>query len=164
MLSFDRRQLLALMGASAVIGCGFEPVYAPQGDALVLRGAVALATPKTEDDFDLNRQLEQRLGRADSALFGLDVKTRVRRDSLAIEGALDVTRYNLVGTADFALRDLGSGEIKSSGQVGTFTSYSASGSTVSTLRAEQDARQRLMIALADLVVTQLFASSEVLSA
>jgi LPS-assembly lipoprotein len=44
------------------------------------------------------------------------------------------------------------------GQARTFTSYSTTGSTVATQTAQADAEERLSVALADLVVTQLLSA------
>ena len=67
----------------------------------------------------------------------------------------DIERYNLVGTADYVLLDKASGAIVASGQVQNFTGYSATGTTVATLAAQRDAADRLMIILADKIVSEL---------
>ena len=68
------------------------------------------------------------------------------------------TRYSLSGTADFALKDQ-AGRVLAQGRVSSFTSYSTTGTTIATLSAEGDARQRLATMLADQVVTRLLAAS-----
>ncbi|WP_330449555.1 hypothetical protein FLP41_04955 [Paracoccus marcusii] len=45
------------------------------------------------------------------------------------------------------------------GRVSSFTSYSTTGTTISTLAAEGDARERLALMLADQVVTRLLAAA-----
>ncbi len=67
-------------------------------------------------------------------------------------------RFDLKGTVDYALRDLTTGQIVTSGKVENFTGYSATGTTVATLAGEQDAQVRLMTILADQIVTRLFAA------
>jgi len=79
-------------------------------------------------------------------------------EGLAIDSEDNTTRYNLVGKVDFALRNLSSGQIEVSGNVENFTGYSATGSTVATLAAERDAQKRLMVMLADQLVTRLYAA------
>ena len=69
------------------------------------------------------------------------------------------TRYSLNGSADFTLTDATTGATVTKGQVSTFTSYSTTGTTVATLTAEYDARQRLARMLADQVVTRLLAAA-----
>ncbi|HCQ58330.1 MAG TPA: hypothetical protein DIU10_10575, partial [Sulfitobacter sp.] len=50
------------------------------------------------------------------------------------------------------------GQIVTSGKVESFTGYSATGTTVATRAAELDAQERLMVILADLVVSRLYAA------
>ena len=164
MSSSDRRTLILSLAALSLAACGFEPVYAPGTGASTLVGRTGFDTPVNEDTFDLVRQLERRLGRADSAQFTLSVTPRVIEESLAIVGSQDITRFNLIGVANYALRDSGTGEVLLSGTVDTFTSYSASGNTASTVAARRDARNRLMISLADLTVTRVEASADKLIA
>ncbi|WP_299193642.1 LPS assembly lipoprotein LptE [uncultured Litoreibacter sp.] len=151
----SRRTLLLGLGLSALASCGFEPVYGTNGSASALRGAVLVDDPKDRQQFQLTEQLEARLGRATAARYGLKVDLSVQEEGLAISGSNDITRYNVLGVADFVLRDLATGQPVMSDKVNTFTSYSASAQPVATLAAERDATQRLMTALADKIVTQL---------
>lgn len=162
-LSDRRTFLLALPAAAALAGCGFTPIYAPGADATQLQGTVRMDDPTTEDAFDIVRQIEQRLGRPSTPLYRLTITPRVTEESLSVVGSRDLTRFNLIGTATFALRDLADDSVLLAGEVDSFTSYSATGTTVSTLTAERDARTRLMINLANLVVTRLLASPESLA-
>lgn len=157
---FDRRGALALIAAGLVSACGYSPVYAPGASAHALRNSVLVDPPADKDAFDLTRRVEERLGRADAPRFGLAVGLSVSESGLAIQGANEVTRYNLVGRAEYSLRDLDTGRVVLSGSVDTFTSYSATGSTVGTRTAEIDGRKRLMVALADLIVTELLAGAD----
>lgn len=116
--------------------------------------------PETPDEFDIVRQIEARLGRPNAPVYGLTITPSVDDESLTVVGARDITRFNLIGTATYKLRALGSDTDLLSGEVNSFTSYSATGTTVSTLSAERDARSRLMIILADLVITRLLAEAE----
>lgn len=164
-LSDRRTFLLALPAATAtaLAGCGFTPVYAPGSEVSTLQGSVRMDDPTDEDRFDIVRQIEQRLGRPTSPVYGLTITPRVAEESLSVVGSRDLTRFNLIGTADFALRSLADERVLLAGQVDSFTSYSATGTTVSTLTAERDARTRLMINLANLVVTRIIASPESLT-
>ncbi len=153
MLLSDRRTfLLSLLALGA---CGFEPVYGTNGAANNLRGSILVDEPKNRQQFQLVEQLEQRLGRANGPKYGLSVNLTVREEGLAISGSNDITRYNVLGIADFVLRDLATGAPVLSDKVNTFTAYSASAQPVATLAAERDATARLMTALADKIVTQL---------
>ncbi len=151
----ERRALLA--GLAALAACGFTPAYGPGGSAEGLRGRVALAPPTDRRSFDLTARLEDRLGRAEAPAYRLDstIATSARGVGIAPDGA--VTRYNLTGRVDWRLVDLASGAVRLSGRAESFTSYSATGSTVAGLAAEEDAMARLMVILADQIVTRLSA-------
>ncbi|WP_424975866.1 LPS assembly lipoprotein LptE [Dinoroseobacter sp. S124A] len=159
----DRRTFLLALPAAALAGCGFTPVYAPGSEATNLQGTVRMDDPTNEDSFDIVRQIEQRLGRPTAPIYGLTITPSVDEESLSIVGSRDITRFNLIGRADFAMRSLADNRVLLAGEVDSFTSYSATGTTVSTLTAERDARTRLMINLANLVVTRLIASPESLA-
>ncbi len=70
-----------------------------------------------------------------------------------------ITRYNLKGVVDYALTDRATGVQVTGGRVQSFTAYSATGSTVAGLAAEEDAGYRLMRILADQIVARLIAAS-----
>jgi len=98
------------------------------------------------------------LGRAATPRWGLALTTTTTEDGLAIDSEGNTRRYNLLGATSYALRDLDSGQIVTSGKVESFTGYSATGTTVATRAAELDAQERLMVILADLVVSRLYAA------
>jgi len=106
------------------------------------------------------QNLEQNLGRTAAAGtdYLLDVKVRTASQGQAITASNDTTRYSIVGTATYTLTGKESGAVMASGEVRSFTGYSATGSTVDTLAAERDARHRLMVILSDQLVTQLYAT------
>lgn len=158
MLLSDRRCFL--LGLTALGACGFEPVYGTNGSATALRGRILVDEPKNRQQFQLTEQLEQRLGRASDPGYGLAVALSVSEEGLAISGSNDITRYNVLGAAEFVLRDLSNGRPVLADKVSTFTAYSASAQPVATLAAERDATARIMIALADKIVTQLLINSD----
>ena len=153
-MSLDRRTLLAL--PLALAACGFAPVYGPGGAGSALRGRVLVQEPTTQAGYLLTRQLENRLGRAPDPRFALDMTLLTDEEGLAVNSAGDITRFNVLGEAGYALRDLGTGAVVTSGTVQNFTAYSATGSTVATLAAQGDAIERLMTILADQIVARLF--------
>ncbi len=157
MLLSDRR--IFLLGLAALAGCGFEPVYGTNGAASGLRGSVLVDEPTDRNSFQLTEQLELRLGRATAPQYGLKVVLNVDEEGLAISGSNDITRFNIIGSADFVLRDLATGQAVLTDKVNTFTAYSASSQPVATLAAERDATRRLMTALADKIVSQLLLQS-----
>ncbi|APX89746.1 hypothetical protein BV394_08470 [Brevirhabdus pacifica] len=167
MSSSDRRLFLARLGAGTLGlgaavglgGCGFTPVYGPGGSAAGLRGRIRVGDPKSRRGFMLVGRLEERLGRPSAPDFELDFKLGTRSEGVAISSSNDIERYQLFGNVDFTLRPLGGTQVLTTGRVRSFTSYSTTSLTVGTLAAEEDAYDRLMVSLADLVVAELLATA-----
>lgn len=139
----------------SLAGCGFQPVNGPGGTGAALQGKVEIAEPETRDSFLLVQRLEERLGRSGTPEYQLSLSLNVTEQSLAINPEGDVERFNLIGQAEYSLRDVSTGEIALSGKVNNFTGYSATGTTVASLAAERDARRRLMTILGDQIVQRL---------
>lgn len=152
---YNRRSLLAL--PLALAACGFTPVYGTDGAGTKLRGQVLIQEPASQAGYLLTRHLETRLGRSGSAArYALDLTIAIEDEGLAINATGDITRYNLIGRVDFALRDAMTGVVVTSGKVENFTAYSATGTTVATLAAERDAVERLMVIVGDQITARLF--------
>ncbi|UOA25561.1 LPS assembly lipoprotein LptE [Pseudosulfitobacter sp. DSM 107133] len=147
-----------LLALPLLAACGFAPVYGPQGAGTALQGRVLVEAPDTRDDQLMLQQIERRLGRAGDPAYGLAIDLIVTREGLAIDADGDIDRYNLLGTATYTLTSSANSAVVSTGTVTNFTGYSSTGSTVATLAAERDARQRLMTALGDMVVDRLVAT------
>lgn len=151
----SKRQFLTLLAAAPLGACGFTPVYGPGGAASALRGRVAYRAPETTEGFRLRARLEDRLGRVEQGDYLLTVDLDIEEVALVITSDQDINRYNLPGTATWVLTADGSQTPLAQGTVETFTAYSAAGTTVATREAQRDAQDRLAIALADLIVTDL---------
>ena len=163
MLLFDRRLFLT-SALAAVAGCGFSPAFAPGGAATRLLNSVSLDDPSDRADFVLVRRFEERLGPANLARYGLSYSVIIREEPIAISSNNIITRYNLLGSVTYALRDLETEKVLASGKVENFTSFSAEGTTVANQAAQEDAEDRLMIILSDLMVTRLTADASQLPA
>lgn len=161
MSSSDRRAFLLGLSALSLLpgGCGFAPAYGTGGAAEGLRGRVRVADPTDRDTFQLFNRLEDRLGRPEAPIYDLAVGLNTKTESTAITTQQETTRYDVIGTADFTLTDRRSGRQVAKGTVRNFTGYSATGSTVATLTAKRNAFDRLMVGLADQIVTRLVAIS-----
>lgn len=152
---WSRRALV--LGALALAGCGFAPVYGPGGTGSRLSGQIRTADPKTPDDFAFVGRIDERLGPENAARFGLAYKLSIAVVPQAITPDEVTTRYALNGSADFVLTGIADGKVVTRGRVSSFTSYSTTGTTIATMAAEQDAHERLAQMLADQVVTRLLA-------
>lgn len=156
MSSPDRRAFLLL---PLVAACGFTPAYGPGGGMAALSGRVSTAAPAEASAYHLVARLEERLGRGEAALYRLDYTITAEPQGVGITPEGAVTRYHLTGSVDWQLVDLTSGAVALSGREESFTAYSATGSTIAALTAEDDAGRRLMRILADRIVTRLMAEA-----
>lgn len=154
----DRRHLLAAAAvilAAALGGCGYAPAYGPNGTAVVARGAVAVEQASDRRTFLLREALLQRLGEPTSPRYALGLEIEVIAEGLGITANNEITRYQLLGTARYTLRDIATGTVAASGEVSGFTGYSTSASTVGGVTARRDAEERLMTILADRIAVRL---------
>lgn len=158
-MSWHRRgSLAAMLALAAVAACGFQPAYGPGGAGTRLHGQVRLADPQTADDYAFLRRMTERLGPEQAARYELAYSLQIALVSQAITPDEVTTRYSLNGTAAYALTDASSGALVAQGEVSNFTSHSTVGTVIATNAAEQDARARLAVMLADQVVTRLLAA------
>lgn len=155
----DRRKFLSLIPAGLLLGCGFTPAYAPGGPGQKLHNSIRADEPRDKFGFDLVERFEERLGPGLNARYALGYEIALKSIGVAITTENAITRYNLNGRIDWVLRDLVTEAPITSGKVENFTSYSATGSTVAGLAAQEDAQRRLMRILVDQIVTQLLATS-----
>ena len=145
----------AFCGVLALAGCGFAPAFGPDGKAADWRNAVVVEAPNTVFGFRMQARLRENFGAPTAAEFALKVTPKSAPVAATVTEAGDITRINLTGNAEWTLSRLENGAEVQRGLVQTFTSYSATGSTVATQTAEGAARDRLAAALADLIVQQM---------
>ena len=143
-----------LLGGFALSACGFTPVHGPGGTARKLRGRIAVAAPADEEGFALVRRLEDRLGEPTEPDLMLTADILIREESLGFLPVGELSRFSIEGKVDWAITDQSGNQI-ASGSEQSFTSYSATSTTVATAFAERDARRRLMIILADRISADL---------
>ncbi|MEJ6395776.1 LPS assembly lipoprotein LptE [Gymnodinialimonas sp. 2305UL16-5] len=152
MLLSSRRLTLFLLLAP-LAACNFQPVYGPGGSGEAVRNQITVAEPNTREEFELVARLEDRLGVG--SRYALDYQFGIGEASIAVDGADNINRVNVNGTVSYTLRDALSGAVIHSGSVRTFTSFATTSSPVATSAARRDARDRLAVALADQLVTDL---------
>jgi LPS-assembly lipoprotein len=140
------------LGILAFSGCGFAPIY---GEGGALRDTLAYQTDESVAGFRMRGRLEERLGMTSAPLFVLSVTQSAESRTSAITADGDTTRFNVIGTAKWALTDAASGAEVAAGEVQTFTGYAATGSTAATQAAATDAARRLSVALADMIVSRI---------
>ena len=157
MSSFNRRTVLLL--PLALAACGFTPAYAPDGPATGLLGTIRVQDPTDKNGFDLVERLEERLGRPEAVLYDLTYSITTEAVGVGITADNEITRFNLKGVVEYSLTERATGARVAGGRVNSFTAYSATGSTVAGIAAEEDAATRLMQILADQVTARLIAAA-----
>lgn len=157
---FNRRSFLLLAAAGPVLtGCGFTPTYGSDSAAKGLLDQVIVDEPDDNNTYLLVRELEDRLGRVSQGKYGLSISVTTEEHSTGKTISGVTSRYDVVGDATFALRDLGSGQVLTSGKTRNYTGYSATGTSVATLASQTDAYERLMVILTDQIMANLWAWS-----
>lgn len=156
---FDRRKIVLMLAVASLAACNFTPVYGPGGVGNVIRGRVLLADPTTRLGFVFVGRVEDRIGAPDTPAYALSYSITTSQRNLAITGADNINRVNVVGDIDFAVTETATGVQVQAGTVSTFTAYATTGSPVATAAARRDAEDRLMIALADQLVSRLLAGA-----
>ena len=153
----DRR--LFLTSLLALGACGFTPIYGPGGAARGLTGAIEVEAPTEQDAYELVKRLEERLGQPTGARFKLGYRIETHEQASGYTSNAETTRTQLFGTVTFPLPETATGQVRQSGSVTSFVSYSQQGTTVATASSARDAHSRLMVALADLLTTRLIAGA-----
>jgi LPS-assembly lipoprotein len=157
-MSWCNRRFILLSGLATLAGCGFAPAYAPGGAGAALMGQVAVEAPDTRASYLLTQEIETRLGRPAIPRYALIPVVTLRTQAMAINRNNVASRFNLLGSVAYSLRDLSTGATLTTGEVTSFTGYSATGTTVAVQAAERDAEARLMVILADQLLTRLLAA------
>lgn len=153
---FNRRAVL--FAPFLLAACGFSPVYGTGGSGDGLQNQITISAPNTRNTFLLTRRLEERLGRTSSPIYRLTLEVETSTEGLAVNREGNINRFNLLGDAEYVLVEENTGRVVTSGSVDNFTSFSASGTTVSELAAARDAQERLMTLLADQIVVRLLST------
>ena len=162
---FNRRSFMGfgLLMPLALAACGFSPTLAPGSAAAGLQGKIRVADPTDKNGFDFLQHMEERLGRPEDPTYDLAYTITTAAIGVGINPQGEIQRYNLTGKIDWTLTRRADQSRVTGGQAQSFTSYSATGTTVAELSAERDAALRLMDILADQIVIRLQATAPVWS-
>ena len=151
MLLYNRRRFIFLSLVAG--GCSFSPVYKSDLGPGFLKGKIVLPTPRDRDDYMLYSKLEENFGQLENPLFKLSVLYKITEKGLGSLGS--ITRYNLIGSANFRLVEISTSTLIISDKLKTFTSYSASSQTLATETAARAAADRLMASIANQISTSI---------
>lgn len=148
--------LAGLCGAAG--GCGFRPLYgANDGAAQTRLAAIDVRPIADRSGQQLRGFLLERLGSDEraKAAYALEVKLAERRQELGIRADATPTRVMLTMTADYVLRDAGSGQEIVRGRSRISNAFNILQNEFSNIMAEADARQRALRELSDDIRTEL---------
>ena len=145
-------QRAVVIGRSTLVGLPLSLLLNRKG----VDATVTMAHSRTGDMAAVVREADIVVGAAGQArMITADM---IKPGAAVIDVGVSRTEAGIVGDVDFALRNISTGQVVTSGNVENFTGYSATGSTVATLAAERDAQKRLMVMLAEQLVTRLYAA------
>lgn len=162
MSSFNVTRRTFVLGAASILAlgaCGLKPSLAPSSAAADLYGRLTVKEPDSRDQYVFVRQIEDRVGANPGADLELEYTFDIGRTSQGITSDQSTSRYLLSGQTTYVLRSKSSGAAVAQGAVTAISSYSATGSTVATRAARNDAYERLMVQMADLVLSRLTAEA-----
>ncbi len=153
-----RRALLPLLLAPVLplAACGFEPLYGNRsgGGAAALPEMAQISIPPIADRAGqlLRNELRDRLtptGLTAQPRWRLDVTLKETTTDLVILRDATATFAKYVGDAQWVLTDLSSNAPATRGRIRRVASYSISSSEFASLQAEEDARRRVVTAIAE---------------
>ena len=156
MSSCNRRWLLG--AGIALAGCGFQPVHRDGGPGHALRSKVTFAEARTPIEFAFRERIRRTFGDAGGAadwrvVYDLTLTER----GAAIAQDLDITRFNITGTAKFSLISLSSAPSHENQTVIATASFDAVAEAFATRAARKAAETRLAEELAERASARLFA-------
>jgi LPS-assembly lipoprotein len=157
---FNRRNILATCAITLALGaCGYTPIYGEGTAASSLNGRLEITAGKGREPFEMRERMVERFGFTNNPSYTLIFSYDVSSKGLAVSTTAEITRYNLTGISKFKVTDILTGKVVFSSTVKSLTAYSATSETYPTRVAEQDARTRLALALADQIITRVSSTS-----
>lgn len=158
---FDRRKLLLALAALPVAACGFQPVLRQGGAARGLMGQIKFNLIESREGFVLLQQLESRLGNpALGARFDAEVELEIEEVGMVLTAATEVTRFEVNGKVTITVTDTATGEAVFTDKLRDTTGFTENSETAASNAARRDARERLVLALADQIVMRLTSTAE----
>jgi LPS-assembly lipoprotein len=130
--------------------CGFEPIYASGSQVGKDLQNIKLVAPPSREAYIFARSFEERLGRNSGASTTLRYNISIYDQGLDLR---DVSIAQKIGSVSYQLIDEADGDVIASGKVEAFTSYSSEGNL--SVASQYDASERLLIILADRVISKL---------
>lgn len=142
--------------------CGFQPLNSKNGpnnssphDQMAEIRISPLPDRIGQQMHNLLRDRLNPAGQPRSPNYALDVSIREVREELDIRKDETATRANLILSAQFVLRQIGSGKALVQGHASSVNSYNILTNSFATSFSESDARERALRELSDSIQTRL---------
>lgn len=134
---------LGLVGAAALGGCGFTPLYATPGLSKGL-SSIEVQAPNGRVAYLVRESLDDDLARnkGETAAYRLDFTIDQTRDPRGLTLNDYAERYQVGVTVDYTLTDLATGEAVHHGRAVSDASYDAATDPYAGIAARQDSQQR----------------------
>lgn len=154
-----RLRAATLVGALALAGCGFEPLYDPAGPAAAVAGRVDVAVIPGTTGYRMRERLIERLGESGAPTHRLAVDLRLSQVGVALTEDDVTSRFDVIGVAAWKLVALGGSvpalEEEERAVSGYSAPTSATTSAFAILSARRDAEERLALVLADRIAQRI---------
>jgi LPS-assembly lipoprotein len=134
---------LLSLGALALAGCGFTPLYAAPGVTSNL-SAVQVIAPEGRTGFLIREHLDDALGRKGGVAprYRIDLQLGESRYPRGLRVDNVATRYEYVLTAAYTLSAIPSGKAARSGAVRVELTYDSADQPYASVSAQQDVQDR----------------------
>jgi|GEM_PF-263904 len=149
---YSRRKFLT--AAFFLVGCGYAPVHGINPKTKKLYTSVFVQAPKDRVEFELVRNLEKQFRKNSSNRYLLNYTLTIKEEKGVVSASQTLERYSLFGSLKYSLNDKDGGVVLTN-TAKSFTAYSATGTPLATERAKRDAQDRLMVILAEQVLTRI---------
>jgi LPS-assembly lipoprotein len=152
---------LAALSLLLLAGCGFHPLYAGnRGDAVEAKLAdiridTILDRPGQMMRNDLINTMHEGIEEPVKPLYALGVSLRETKANLGLQRDASATYARLYLYASFRLTDLKTGKLVLQGQSNVNSTYGLPAGGYVTLSSEDDARERALKDLADILTTRI---------
>jgi LPS-assembly lipoprotein len=123
----------------------------------MLQNRLRADDPEGPEAFALVARLEDRLGRPEAGALRLAYQIEIAEENTSATADRFASRVRVVGHVRY--RVMQDDTTLTEGKVDAFTAYSTTSTPLATRSAAEDARRRLMIILADGIVTRLLAGA-----
>lgn len=150
-VAFVRTVSISVFCLFSITACGFSPVFAPGSESSEYLSDITYEQPRNRLSYLLVRRMEERLGRNLQASKLLRYQFHIEEEGYKLAPG----RIQRVGKLSYQLLSKEDARVLLTGQVESFTGFTNSGTLIDSYR--RDADERLMIILADKLVTDLIA-------